>query len=539
MGSDPLNPEEIDSFDVMWIDIVIPGLSRFHLFSRNDILSLIVTHTSGHIARSAVWNHVGKVAEYTLFFFSTVVIARGLGVEGNGRLAGMLSLVQLFIVLSSAGVEVSLNRFLPQVGEAGPQTRYLVRRLLLMRVSLYAGVCAVGMAALHFVFPAPGKGWAEYLGLLVSLGLLRGAAPVLGMLLVARFRTGRAAVVGVLARGAELLALLAAGSALSVPSVLAILLGGSAMQVLGYLLASKAEWAGEVRPMAVAPVIAFGAAFWLNTITDYFLGRQGDVVFLTMLLPESSPASLYDVAYSIVQVGLLVLTVGFGGVSLAALSQYAATDHARMNSLYATVVRITSFLTIPVLGFLIVCAPQLLSIVYTGDYAGAVVILRIILGFRILSRMFATGENTDYLLALGRVWTVVRIGAVAACVTVAMHLVLIPRWGAIGAACAGGTGVLLFNLLGGFSVVRLGGVNMQWIAWVRIVAAAFVAGGVALLLPDFSDSLISVCLSAVVFLPAFMLLVIILRPLHKQDLDAVSAALGGLPRPLRMIAGSR
>jgi len=361
-------------------------------------------------------------------------------------------------------------------------------------------------------------------------------APILGMLLVARFRTGRAATVGVLARGAELLALLAAGNALNISSVLAILLAGSAVQVLGYLLASKAEWAGEARPMAVAPVFAFGAAFWLNTITDYFLGRQGDVMFLTMLLPDSSPASLYDVAYSIVQTGLLVLTVGFGGVSLAALSQYAVNDRPRMNTLYAVVVRITSLLTIPTLGFLIVCAPDMCRFIYSEQFAGAADVLRIILGFRILSRLFGTGENADYLLAIGRVWTVVRIGFGAACVTVTMHLLLIPRLGAVGAACAGGTGVLLANVLGGIAVFRTGGAEWQWGAWARTAGATIVAGATSFLLPAIGDPFVSIISTAVVFFATFVLLTFVVRPLHGEDLNAIKSALGSLPSLLRMIA---
>jgi O-antigen/teichoic acid export membrane protein len=494
---------------------------------------------SHHIARSAVWNHVGKVAEYALFYLSTIVIARRLGVESNGHLAGVLSIVQLLVVLSAAGVEVSLNKFLPQDGGANPGTRYLVARLLGLRLGLYAAVCAVAVFVLPLVLPSRSSDWAQFLGILIILGLLRSATPVLNMLLVARFRTGQAATVGVLARGAEFSALLIVGNAITIPVVLAIFVAGSAMQVAGCAVASKVEWAGESRRIPVMPVVTFGAVFWLNTIIDYFLGRQGDIMFLTLLRPESSSASLYDVAYSIVQVGLLVLTVGFSGVSLAALSQYAVGDRARMGTFYAVVVRITSLLTIPVLSFLIVIAPDLLNVVYSDKYAGAVDILRIILGFRILSRLFATGENADYLLALGRVWTVVQVGAVAACCTVAMHLVLIPRWGAIGAACAGGTGVLLANAMGGIAVKRTGGVVLQWRAWGRIMAVALGAGLASFLIPHFGTPILHIAIAGVVFLIAFVLLMVAVRPLQREDLDAVKAALGKLPEPLRMLAGSR
>ncbi len=493
---------------------------------------------SAHIARSAVWNHIGKVTEYALSFVSTVIIARGLGVVGYGHLAGVLSIVQLLIVLSAAGVEVSLNKYIPQDGGANPGTRYLVVRLLFLRLGVYAGVCAIASVSLPFVLPSDNIDLRDFLVLVIVLGLLRSAAPVLGMLLVARFRTGQAALVGVTARGAELLALLSIGNSLDIPIVLIILVAGTAIQVAGYALTSKVEWAGGSRRIPVLPVVTFGAVYWLNTVVEYFLGRQGDVMFLTLLRSESISASVYDVAYSIVQVGLLVLTVGFGGVSLAALSRYAVSDRARMNTLYTVVVRITSLLTIPVLSFLVVCAPDILHLVYSNKYAGAVDVLRIILGFRILSRLFATGENSDYLLALAKVWTVVRIGIVAAGVTVSMHLVLIPRWGAIGAACAGGTGVLLANAMGSFAVVRIGGVALQWRAWGRITAAAAVAAILSFFVPDTGQVVLHLGLAAIVFFGTFVLLMTFVRPLHKEDFDAMRAAMGGLAKPLKLFAES-
>ena len=490
------------------------------------------------ISRSVVWNHLGKVSEYAIFFASTVVIARGLGVGGNGQLAGILSLVQLFVVLSAAGMEVSLNKYLPQDGGVNPGTRYLVARLLLLRLGLYIVVCAAAVLVLPRTFLRIGGDWPGFMYLIFALGFLRSAAPALGMLLVARFRTGHSALIGVTARGTELLILIWLMDSLSIPLVLGILVAGTAIQVAGYAVASRAEWAGPSHRIPVLPVVAFGAIFWLNTVLDYFLGRQGDVMFLSLLRPESTSASLYDVAYSIVQIGLMVLTVGFGGVSLAALSRYAVSDRARMNVLYGVVVRITSLVTIPVLCFLLVCSPDLLHIVYSSKYAAAVDVLRIIVCMRILSRLFATGENADYLLALGRVWTVVGIGVVAACVAVSLHLLLIPRWGAIGAAWAGGTGVLLANALGGIAVVRLGGVILQWRAWIRITATAIVAALLSSLVPDTGAALVHLGLEAVVFFVSFAFLLSLMRPLHSEDLDALRAAVGRLARPMQFYVKS-
>ncbi len=323
---------------------------------------------------------------------------------------------------------------------------------------------------------------------------------------------------------------------LNITTVLVICIVGSGVQVIGYAIASRTEWTGPLERVPVAPVVAFGAVFWLNTIVDYFLGRQGDVMFLTALRPESASASLYDVAYSIVQIGMMALTVGLGGVVLAAMSQYAATDRSRMNALYHVTVRVTSLLTIPFLAYLAVEAPDLIALVYSDAYAGAADVLRILLCLRIASRLFASGENADYLLALGKVWTVVRIGIIAACVTVAMHLCLIPHWGAIGAAVASGSGVLLANALGGITAMRVGGVAMQWRTWIRVVAPVVCAGAVSLALPHTGSSWLQILYTGVVFFGLFAFILTVTRPLYREDLDAVRSAVGGLPRVFHLIA---
>ncbi len=38
--------------------------------------------------RSAVWNHAGRILEYVLMYVTSILIARGLGVQENGMVKG-------------------------------------------------------------------------------------------------------------------------------------------------------------------------------------------------------------------------------------------------------------------------------------------------------------------------------------------------------------------------------------------------------------------------------------------------------------------
>jgi membrane protein implicated in regulation of membrane protease activity len=71
------------------------------------------------------------------------------------------------------------------------------------------------------------------------------------------------------------------------------------------------------------------------------------------------------------------------------------------------------------------------------------------------------------------------------------------------------------------------------------MAAALGAGLASFLIPHFGTPILHIAIAGVVFLIAFVLLMVAVRPLQREDLDAVKAVLGKLPEPLRMLAGSR
>src|SRR4030042_4371537 len=91
------------------------------------------------IFQSALWNHAGKLLEYLCVYLTSVIIARALGVQGNGIYAGLISLSQLLLVLSSFGLETSLNKHIPQLDPTtqAEQTRFILRRVLLVRTGLF------------------------------------------------------------------------------------------------------------------------------------------------------------------------------------------------------------------------------------------------------------------------------------------------------------------------------------------------------------------------------------------------------------------
>ncbi|MGA9115733.1 MAG: polysaccharide biosynthesis C-terminal domain-containing protein [Bacteroidota bacterium] len=433
----------------------------------------------------ATWNHLARGAEFALMYLTSVLLARALGLAENGRLAGALSAAHLIIAAASFGLEASLNRHLPQIPD--PQAlsvpALLVRRALLVRLLLLAA--AGGGAALAASYwCSASAGVRTFLPLVVFYAAVRSLGSLFSVALVARFRTAEAGVLALGARGAELAGVLFLFPLRpSVESALLLLAAGGLLQASGGgFLALRGLFRRGVTGPA-AGLLAFGGAYWLNVVVEYFLGRQGDLLLLTLLLPQTTESSRYDVAFSVVQTAQMLFTMGLGGVMFASFARLAGRSLPELDRFYAFMVRTVSLLTIPCFAFLLFNAGSVVLLLYGRAYTPAAELICIMAGFRILSRLAAGPENAEYLLARGFPGRVVAVGIFSAALNVGGNLLLIPIAGAVGAALAGGCANAAANLLGFAAVRHLGKAELEWKSWLRLLLCCVPASGLASVLP--------------------------------------------------------
>ena len=434
------------------------------------------------IFKSVLWNQVGKTLEYVFMYVTSVCAARALGVHENGVYAGIVSFSQLLMVLSSAGLETSLNKHIPQLhGESQlEQTRFIVRRALALRILVFAIVAAILVAVNRLWTDVLPVNISTYLWLLLAFTGIRSLIPLLAIVLTAQLQTALTARLNLTARLLELvLVIVVASHGLTVDALLMIFVGTGIGQLAAYLVFASSNVRGGEQTTDIRPLLAFGAVFWVNTGVDYFLGRHGDILFLSLLLPEPSQASLYDVSYSVVQVGYLALTVGFGGVTFATFARLAASSPEGMNRFYGFLVRLTSLLTIPLYAFLLFHGQSIVSLLYSKDFSAAVPLIQGMAVFRMCSRLFAGGENAEYVLSKGSVGPLVSIGIAAAAVNISLDVLLIPRMGGWGAVVGNGFANLLANALGAWLVYRFTRAKIQLGFWFQLSCGMTAASAVA------------------------------------------------------------
>jgi O-antigen/teichoic acid export membrane protein len=265
-------------------------------------------------------------------------------------------------------------------------------------------------------------------------------------------------------------------------------------------------------------MVIFGGAFWGNTVVDYFLGRHGDIAFLSVLLPNTGQASLYDVAFSVVQMGAVGMTIGLSGISLALASRIASESVRRLDLFTMTVVRFVSLLTIPLYAFLYWNIPLVLSVLYPASFNGAAAFVQGMVIFRLVSRLFGGGENADYLLARGKVVPLVLIGLLSASTNVLLDILLIPSLGARGAVIASGVANLTVNGLSAFLVMRRSSVSLQFVSWSLLVAASLLAAFVVSI-PSTLENELGLLLRLTGFTALMVLGGLIVRPMTRLDLE--------------------
>ena len=471
--------------------------------------------------RSAVWNHAGKILEYVLMYLTSILIARGLGVQENGAFVGLFSVSQFLLVLTSLGLEVSLNKHIPQLnGELkNERLRYVIRRALAVRVLVILGLVVVLLAALRFLSSLFSPLLSQYIWLLLAYTGIRSIVSVFAIALTAELETQATSLINVLTRVLEvvLIVLLIAGG-ITTMYVFVVFVCTATLQLGAYLIAARGHLFGKEAYHSIVPIMMFGSIYWTNTVVEFFLGRQGDVLLLTMLLPDSSQASLYDVAFAVSQLASLSMTIGLGGITLATSARLALRGPELLERFYDFMIRVKSLLSIPLYAFILFNASSVLYVMYSSRYLAAGPLIQSIAAFRIVSRLFGGPENAEFLLSRSQVSRLVGIGIIGAVVNVGLDVLLIPTLGAMGAAVGSGLGNLVVNMLGAMSVYRSSSVRVQWQFWLKVSLATCIASLLcSVLIPH--HNLVFVGLQTVAFVTLTLILLSFIKPLAKADAE--------------------
>lgn len=428
------------------------------MFALAAIRSWMAAGRGSDTMRNSAVLFVGNIATGAFYLVCSLIASRQLGPEDFGRLAVFIAFTATVLGITDLGLGTTVIRLVAGNAVEDPRRAASVARVVVV-LELATGVLvgvvgwfSAGLLAGLF----GGHELEEVLRFGVVASAMGSASAFVGPLLVARGLYARNALLTSAAAGARLvglLLLLALGDVTLSSVLLAYTLVVGVFLVLAPLALPRDYFTLEARELdrsSCRQVFDFSKWLFLSFVAAAIAGRMD--YFLLARFEGSRSVGLYAAGVQLVSVlGLLVGAVAT--VLLPVVSRLRSREDFRS---YLRKVLPASVACALVLAPTVLIGPPLIELLFGDRFLGAAGAFRLLVASALVTLVVAPVNLVLLALDKPSVLTAVTYAQLAA--SVALHVVLIPRFGAEGAALTG----LITNSAGGLA--------SGWLAW-RAVAA--------------------------------------------------------------------
>jgi O-antigen/teichoic acid export membrane protein len=427
----------------------------------------------------------GRIVSLGLNFGVQVLVVRYLTKADYGAFAYALSIALFAHTLVLVGLDRTLARFIPMYEERGAYDK-------LHGTLIFAGaiVAGLGLTIISAAFIIAGP-----LG--VSLGGTKAESLVLVLIALAPLEAFNSLFVAMFAVYGRPKAIflrryvMTAGLRLVAAIVLVLTASGATLLAVGYVLTAAAGVAVSVL-LFVQIARTEGLAAKLRASPPRIPARE----LITFMLPVLST----DLVYAVMLVSDVILLAHFEDAdAVAALRAiqpaaqmnqvvfasflflftpavarlFAREDRAGIDAVYWHTAGWIATLSAPIFLVTFSLAAPVTTLLFGARYADSAVLLAV-LAFGYYAQA-AVGFNGTTLMVVGRIRVLVALNIAAVIVNVAANLVAIPRLGALGAAIATATTLLVHNVLKQAALRRFAGVRAFALEYAAIYLAIAIA----------------------------------------------------------------
>lgn len=400
------------------------------------------------MARGSGLNFMGLLVSQAAAFVISLILARVLGRSSLGVYVQAFAILSLLQMVAMGGLHTGTMRFVA-VHRAredsgavygtvllGAGAALVLASLLAVALFLLSGWMAVTvfsepglirpLRAVALALPA-----ATFAG--VALGATQGfktmrASASIGLIFEPLLRVGITVVLLIMGWG-----VMGAMTALVASNYMAAALAGRAIRRL----------LKQPDPPVFEPrrLFAFSSVSWLGSLANSGLAWT-DTVILGIYLP-SSQVGLYSVATRLVVLASLVQTAINSALGPRIADLYSRDEHRALERAYRAAANWTVRLALPAFALLVIFPEELLDIFGSGFRAAAAVTAVLAAGKLVDA---ATGPCALMLNMSGRPMVNTLNNSAVLVVNVLLNVLLIPRFGLIGAAAAWTISLTLVNL---------------------------------------------------------------------------------------------
>jgi len=388
---------------------------------------------------------VGNSCNIGCRFAAQIVIARCLGLDDFGRVAYMIWLIEITSILMDAGLKISLTRFIAELNSQGlhEQAAALARRLYYRYVIL--AVLGTLITTHLFLKSSVSAGFEHTLPFLMLLFLSRSLAAMFTAYLRGEQRFQLLAWVNIFSSICMIAAL---GAGAYFFGVVGVLCGYAAGPTIPAILLTVFVLRGHRDSVVLERELnsrlwRFALNSWFIALLGAFVWSRTEIFFVERYwnLAEVAMFAVSVTLSGLASMGPLMLT----GAFLPHFTELAnGKSRAAVMTSYATCTRLLAFLLFPVSFGGAAVIPVLLPMLYGSDFARAVPTAIVLL----LTASFTfAGVGNSLLYALERPGYKVFDGCLGAILLILGLLLIVPMWGAFGAACCRATVQLLLIIL--------------------------------------------------------------------------------------------
>jgi O-antigen/teichoic acid export membrane protein len=465
----------------------------------------------GSISRQSAVYFAGTILTTAAGYFFRIYLARTLGAEALGLYALGMSIVGLLSLFNAFGLPAAAARFV--AGYAGKREYARLGSFLRGSLALLAaGNLLLGAVliitgpwiAIHFYHAPALAAYFWPFGLIMLFGVMNnflgqvmaGYQDVSRRTLITHFIGTPANMlfaIGFISFGFGLAGYLTA-QVVSAFVVLALL------AIYVFKMTPQQARAGSSFPRIEKEVAAFSAAAFAIATVEFILS-QADKIVLGYYL-DATQVGIYAVAMAL---------VGFVPVALQSVNQifspdiaelHATGNHSLLQRLYSTLTKWILALTIPLGLTIMILARPLMGIFGPAFQAGAVVLIIGAIGQLVNC---AVGSVGYLLLMSGHQNQMVKIQAVNAALMITLSVLLVPRFGMRGAACAAAVAVAITNLWSLGAVYKRLHLFPYDSSYLKLLLPAVLSGTVVVLFRFFFQSRSAFFVAAIALFLAYTL----------------------------------
>lgn len=431
----------------MAIDLGI-GMPRIDITSRQ----LASDQTLARIAGGSALLFVGTFLGLGLNYVYAIALARLLGPEQFGLYALGLGCFNLLSVIALAGLDAAVLRFVPALRAQSDAAS--IGRIIRAALVLSSGLGILFAAALllssdtianRFFHNVEASNVLKLFALSIPIFLVSTVAlAALQALREVRWRTSVKYLCEPVVKSAVTLALIWVGWGLmSALMALPVALALTAVLALLPLRQLLSNWKESIfAGMAYGNILKYSLPLFGGLVLNGIATRS-DVLFLGYWLPVEQ-VGIYSAAFQTSAIMAVVLGT-LESIATPFLSEsISKNDKNQISSLAGTVVRWTLTGTLPLTIIMVVFAKDIMALFGNDFESGWVCLVILAIGQLANSAM---GCSNGMLLWAGQSKLVMWNSAFASALQIGLYFLLVPTYGAIGAAFATSTGIVLVVIL--------------------------------------------------------------------------------------------